>query len=124
MSEHLILEIPEELAHRARALASAANRRLEDAVLDWIREAVDEPNVESLDDAAVLALCDAMLPVDQQEELSDLLAGNREGTLTAADRSRLDALIDIYQRGMIRKARALKEAVARGLRPPLSDDAA
>jgi hypothetical protein len=29
-----------------------------------------------------------------------------------------------YRQGLVLKARALKEAVARGLRPPLADDAA
>jgi hypothetical protein len=32
--------------------------------------------------------------------------------------------MDAYRRGLVVKARALKEAVARGLRPPLADDVA
>jgi hypothetical protein len=36
------------------------------------------------------------------------------------ERGRLDALMQTYRHGMVRKAQALKVAVARGLQPPLS----
>lgn len=124
MSELLTVEIPDDLAQRARALAAASNRRLEDAVVDWIGQAVAEPVVESLPDDSLLALCDAMMEPAQQEELSDLLALHREGGLAESDRDRLDRLMAVYRRGLVLKARALKEAVARGLRPRLADDAA
>ena len=57
MSEIVTLEIPDELAHRARALAAATNRPFEEAVVDWIGRAVEEPAVESLADHELLALC-------------------------------------------------------------------
>ncbi len=66
MSETITLEIPEELARRARALAAATHRRLEDVVVDWHRRAVDEPAVESLPDDRLLALCDATLGAEDQ----------------------------------------------------------
>jgi hypothetical protein len=124
MSELLTVEIPNDLAQRARALAAATNRRLEDAVVDWIGEAVAEPDVGSLSDESLQALCEATIEAGQQEELSDLLARHREGELTEADRARLDGLMAVYRSGLVRKARALKEAAARGLRPRLDDDAA
>jgi hypothetical protein len=124
MAEIVTLEIPEELARRARALAAATNRRLEDAVIDWIGRAVAEPAVESLPDGLLLDLCDATLDAPRQEELSRLLADHQEGALTATERARLDELMADYRRGLVLKARALSEAVARGLRPRLSDDAA
>jgi len=40
MGETVTLEVPDELARRARALAAATHRRFEDAVLDWLRRAV------------------------------------------------------------------------------------
>jgi hypothetical protein len=124
MSEVLTVELPDELARSARALAAATNRRLEDAVVDWISQAIREPAIESLSDEALLALCDATLDADRQEELSDLLERAWEVELPDQDRHRLDQLMDFYRRGLVAKARALKEAVARGLRPPLSSDAA
>jgi hypothetical protein len=124
MSETVTLEIPDELARRARALAAATHRRFEDAVVDWLRRAVEEPAVESLPDNALLDLCDGMLSAADQEDLAALLTSHREGSLSGEDTARLDELMASYRRGLVLKARALKEAVARGLRPPLADDAA
>jgi hypothetical protein len=53
------------------------------------------------------------------EELSDLLARNREGPLDVAERPRLQSLMADYQHGLLRKARAWRIAVARGLRSSL-----
>jgi hypothetical protein len=124
MSQILTLELPNELAAQAQCLAAASNRRLEDAVVDWIGRAVTEPAVESLPDAELLALCAATLETAEQAELSSLLAQLREGGLAEADRSRLDQLMAAYRRGLVLKARAVKEAVTRGLHPPLDDHAA
>jgi hypothetical protein len=124
MSTMLTLEIRDELASRARALAAATNRRVEDAILEWIGQAVADPAIESLSDREVLALCDAALGDSEQEELSDLPTQLREQEITDVGRARLDELMSSYRAGMVRKARATKEAVSRGLRPQLSEDAA
>jgi hypothetical protein len=57
----------------------------------------------------------------EQDELSALLARQREGDLDANGRSRLDALMRRYRTDMTRKAQAM--AVERGLRPALGEDA-
>lgn len=124
MSEVLTLQLPSELARQARALAEASNRRLEDAVVDWIERAIAESPVEALPDAELLAVCDGKLPENVQQELSELLLRNRESVLTQADRQRLDEYLSTYRRQLVLKARALKEAVVRGLKPRLGDHAA
>lgn len=124
MSETVTLQIPDELARHARALADATHRRFEDVVVDSLRRAVEEPAVETMPDASLLALCDATLGSTDQDALSALLAGHREGSLSAEEAARLDELMAGYRQGLVLKARALKEAVARGLRPSLADDAA
>jgi len=68
----------------------------------------------------VLALSNAQMEPQTHEELSNLLARNREGQLDEAARRRLDELMQIYRSGWVRKAQALKVAVERGLRPPLN----
>jgi hypothetical protein len=124
MSETVTIELPDELSRRARRLAAAANRRLEDVVIDWISQAVSELDVESLPDDELLKLCDATLGAGEQEELSNRLADAREGTLDAAERARLDALMAHCRRGLVLKACAWRAAVARGLwRPPTDTDA-
>jgi hypothetical protein len=120
MSEKVTVELPEELAQRARAVAAQTRRRFEEVLVEWIDRAGAEPVAESLADDELLALCDRQLDAGRQEELSDLLTRNREGLLQEAERDRLDELMRIYRRGLIRKAQALKAAVARGLKPRLS----
>ena len=53
------------------------------------------------------------METEQQETLSELLARNREGQLTEAEVSQLDALMQVYRRGLVRKAKPLKVAVSR-----------
>ncbi len=120
MGEIVVLELPEEVARRAREIASRMDRRLEDVLIEWIDGVAAELPVESLPDDQVLALCDMQMDAEQQEELSDLLARNRESLLNDEERVRLDELMKIYRRGLVRKAQALKVAVERGLRPPLN----
>jgi len=124
MSELLTLELPDELAQRARELAGAMNCRIEDAAVEWISQAVFDPIVESLPDAEILAICDAELNTVQQADLTRLLTAQREGELSAAERPRIDQLMAAYRRGLVAKARAWKEAVARGIRNPIDSHAA
>ena len=117
METVLTLEIPDELARRARALAAAENRRLESAVVEWIAHAIAEPTVASLPDDELLRICDASRNPSDQDELWQLLARRRESGITDADETRLDDLMAAYRVGMFRTARAVREAAARGLRP-------
>ena len=119
MGEIITLELPELLAQRARAVAKQTNRRMEDVLIDWLKQIEHEPPIESLPDDQLLALCDLQMEPDQNEELSDLLARNREGQLDEAEHQKLDELMQVYRIGLLRKAQALKVAVERELRPPL-----
>jgi hypothetical protein len=121
MSQSLTLELSDELARRARSAAAASNRRLEDAAVDWIGQAVAEQEMAGMPDGEVLALCDAVIGADLQAELSGLLSDAREGKLAGSERARLDELIVVYRQGLVQKARAWKEAVARGLRASVDD---
>jgi hypothetical protein len=118
MSEMVTLDLPPEVARRARALAAATNRRMEDVVVEWLGRVAAEPEIEMLPDAEVLELTRSQLSATDQEDLSDLLI--RQSELTDRERSRLDDLMSIYRRGLTRKARALQEAVSRGLIPRLN----
>ncbi len=124
MNETITLELPAELAARARAVAAATNRRFEEVVAEWAGRGAIEPAIEQATDDELLALCDVSLPTAAQQELSELLAGNRESQLDASQRRRLDELMAGYRQGLVQKARAWRQAVARGLKPPLSDHAA
>jgi predicted transcriptional regulator len=120
MSETVTLELPDTLAKSVRAVAEQTHRRVEDVLIEWLDRAAAELPIELLPDDEVLALRDMQMDDAQQAALSELLGRQREGELTEDERARLDDLMGIYRRGMVRKAQALKVAVDRGLQRPLS----
>jgi hypothetical protein len=120
MSEIVTLELPEHVVRSAQAVASRTHRRVEEVLVDWIDQAAAEVPVECLSDEEILRLCDMQMADEDQNELSYLLARNREGQLDNTDHTRLDALMQTYRRGIVRKAQAWKVAVARGLRTALT----
>ena len=120
MSEKVTVDLPEDLARRAHAVAAQTRRPVEEVLVEWLNRAAAEPPEEALSDEEIIALCDAELEEDLQEELSDLLDGQREGALQAVESERLRELMGLYRRGLVRKARAIQVAVTRGLRPHLS----
>jgi hypothetical protein len=71
--------------------------------------------IAQMSDEQVLALCDAMLSVDEQARLSELLGRHGEGELGEAEVGELDGLMQVYRTGLVRKAEAWKVAVERGL---------
>lgn len=121
MTETVTLELPEALAEQAKQIAALTHRRLEEILVEWIDYAISELSIESLPDNQILALCDLQMEAEQQELFSSLLAQNQEGELNEAGVNQLDTLMQVYRRGLVHKARALKVAVERGLRPPLSE---
>jgi hypothetical protein len=60
------------------------------------------------------------METQQQEIFSDLLARQQEGQLNDVENSQLDELMQVYRRGLVRKAKALKVAVERGLIPAIN----
>jgi hypothetical protein len=76
--------------------------------------------IAQMSDEQVLALCDAMLSVDEQARLSELLGRHGEGELGEAEVGELDGLMQVYRTGLVRKAEAWKVAVERGLRVGLA----
>ncbi|TAF10514.1 MAG: hypothetical protein EAZ77_03030 [Nostocales cyanobacterium] len=120
MSETVTLQLPETLAQKAKQIAAFTHRRIEDVLLEWIDRASHELPVESLPDEQVLTLCDLQMETQQQEVVSDLLARQREEQLNDTENSQLDELMQVYRRGLVRKAKALKVAVERGLIPAIN----
>jgi hypothetical protein len=120
MSETVVLELSDTLLQHAHAIASQSQRRVEEVLVEWLELVGEELPVEALPDDQVLALRDMQMSEGQQQELSDLLARQREQTLDPTGQARLDTLMGVYRRGMVRKAHALKVAVERGLQPPLT----
>ncbi|MDZ8065850.1 MAG: hypothetical protein RMY64_09440 [Nostoc sp. DedQUE08] len=120
MAEIVTLQLPETLAQKAKEIAAFTHQRLEDVLLEWIDRAITELPLESLPDDRILAMCDMQMETEQQEVFSDLQARYREGQLNDAEVRQLDELMQVYRHGLVSKARALKVAVERGLKPALN----
>jgi hypothetical protein len=120
MAEMITLELPDALVRQAQEIAMLTHRRVEEVLIEWLNRTSADIPLESLPDEKILTLCDLQMQADQQAQLSDLLFRNQEGTLSDVEVVQLDELMQIYRRGLVRKAKALKVAVERGLRPALS----
>ncbi len=120
MSQVVTLAIPDRTARSANDIAQRTRRSIEDVLIEWIDQAAAEIPINYLPDAQILALCNSELDVELQQELSQLLADSREGMLNSASQERLDALMQLYRRGLVRKAEAVQIAVKRGLLQPLN----
>ena len=119
MSRQITIEVSDEVARQASHVASQTKQRLEDVLAGWLQSVISEMPVEALPDDEVLALTELHLPPEQQDALSTLLERGRENTLDDDQRRRLDELMRVYERGLLRKAQALRVAVQRGLLEPL-----
>ena len=119
MSEQITIQVSDQVVQHAAQVAAQTHQRIEEVLSNWLDSVVTELPVEHLSDAEVLALSELNFTPEQQEEFSRLLEQNREGTIDDDGRERLDRLMGIYERGLLRKSQALHEAVRRGLREPL-----
>jgi hypothetical protein len=119
MSELVTLNVPDQIVRVAASIANRKQRAMEEVLLDMLAITAAEPPVENLLDEEVLALSEMMMPKEQDERLSQLLAQQRENQLTVEGRKELAQLMWLYEKGMLRKSQALREAVERGLREPL-----
>lgn len=73
-----------------------------------------------MSDAEVLAVAVSQMEPALDHRLSELLYRQQARMLTDNERAELTELMRVYQEGLLRKAKALNEAVKRGLRKPLS----
>ncbi|PZO16898.1 MAG: hypothetical protein DCF25_11935 [Leptolyngbya foveolarum] len=120
MAQSINLDIPDSIVQQAQQLASQSQQRIEDVLVERLTHSFTEHPVETLPDSQILALCNMQLDEQQQETLNTLTEKQREDDLTPADSQELQFLMGLYRRGLLRKAKALKIAVERGLLPPLS----
>jgi len=120
MNQQITLEISEQVWQRASILAEQKKRKPEDVLEEWLEETVAETRIEDLTDKEVLALTDLHFDDNEQKNFSRLLEKNRENNLQDKEKHQLDALMRSYENGLLRKSKALREAVERGLIAPLT----
>ena len=119
MSELVTLQVSEHVLRQAAQLAHSTQQPVEAVLADWLEDSAAEKPVQLLSDKEVLQLSELKFTPAEQARFSYLLEQNREDELTRAEQQELDWLMHVYERGLLRKAQALREAVLRGLREPL-----
>jgi len=122
-----MVTLPDDVLQRAELWAQRAGRSVPDLLADTIEASLrplglpvaGERPLTAYADKEVLATASARLADTDDERLSELLDRQQTGLLTDGERAELVALMHLYQQGLLRKAQALREAVKRGLQPPL-----
>jgi hypothetical protein len=128
MSTQITITLPDDIYQRAELFARLANRDIASVLADTIQLSIpsvslnilDLPPVADLPDEQVLALTELQMEPEQDARLSALLDRQQANLITDNERLELQALMQLYQEGLLRKATALSEAVKRGLLEPLN----
>ena len=126
MSTQVTLTLPDALWERAGVLAQRTGLDVADSLSEAIGLSLNplgartgDRAIETWSDQDVAAAAESQLPPAEDQRLSELLDRQQAGSLSAAEQGEVRALMQAYQAGLLRKARALREAVRRGLREPL-----
>jgi predicted DNA-binding protein len=127
MSEQVTLTLPADVFQRAQLLAQRTGRAVDQVLVETIEVSLrplgssegDDSSLASWTDDTVRSATQVELPAEADQRLSRLLDRQQQGALTETERPELAALMELYQRRLLRKAQALREAVRRGLTSPL-----
>lgn len=115
MNKKITIQLRDEIILRALDIADRSERNLEDVLEEWIDRYADDLPIETLNDDEVLELCKREMNPITQNELRTLLYHYQERTLDTDENIRLDELLRNYRKNIVRKARAIEVANARGL---------
>jgi hypothetical protein len=127
MSTQVIVDLPDNVYRRAQRLAQLTGRDIADILTTTLElslpplmsEIEVNQSLASLSNEEVIARSELQMEVEQDRRLSELLHKQQAGKISEAERIELQALMRVYEMGLLRKSQALAEAVRRGLREPL-----
>ncbi len=119
MSQQFTLKVSDRVVNNAQYAAAHGSRDIEEILSSWLEKLAGELPVDELPDDEVLKLTRLRLSGEQEKKMNELLLLNQENALSDQKGRELDELMRIYERGLLRKAQALRVAVQRGLREPL-----
>ncbi|MDQ3088219.1 MAG: hypothetical protein M3Q78_06425 [Acidobacteriota bacterium] len=122
MNQQITLTVSDNVLFSAKAVATRNKRRIEEVLSEWLEKVSSEVAVEKLSDSEVLALTELQMSPTQQKLMDEFQEKNGEGALTNDERRQFDALMEIYEDALLRKAQALRVAVERGLIAPLASE--
>ena len=115
MKKRVTLNLSDDILQRALEIAARSQRELEDVLEEWIDRYADDLPVDTLSDDELMRLIAFEMNIIQKQELRNLLYAHRMRKLTDEESTRMDNLLQIYRRGIVRRAKAMEIAIARGL---------
>lgn len=134
ITQTITLKLPEPLYRSARQVAEATEQPLETLLTDGIArmlpplddvspaEAAELAKLASLDDTSLWQEARATMNPAEQAMMHELLDRQGASELTPADHARLQDLLEVYGRLMVRKAHAYLLLARRGYRVPMQED--
>jgi hypothetical protein len=124
MSSQVLVTLPDTVLKSATSVAHRSGRLVEDVLVDAITEALgpaelhEENPLDQWTNSEVLTNACSMMDPGQDARLGELLERQQQSALSPSDTAELTALVRVYERGLLRKADAIHEAVRRGLMEP------
>ena len=123
MATQVMITLSDEVYQQALRVAQLLDRDIESVLSDTLQSSIPEIQLFNLDglpvsvlsDEQVLEITELQMEPEQDARLSVLLDRQQEGLLGGEERSELEALMQVYREGLLRKALALSEAVKRQL---------
>jgi hypothetical protein len=125
MTTQVTVTLRDDVYNNAEQLAQSTGRDVADVVAAMFQASfpvvapleLSKP-VEELTNQEVLTLADSRMDTTQNIRMSTLLEKQQNDHLDAVEQYELSMLLYVYQEGSLLKAKALVEAVNRGLRTP------
>lgn len=116
------LEIPEEVFEEARGIAKGGNRSVESVLQDGLAMmfgntevcGVSMESLENFSDEQLWKIINHQLTWAQDSRWRELMANNKKGTLSRAESNELDNLLDIIDRQVLMRTKALVLMKQRG----------
>ncbi len=121
MTAQITLNLPDEVYHQAELLALQRHRTVSEILVETLEKFLlpTAKPLSALSDSEVITQTQLRLQPVQEQRLSELLDRQQSGKIAFVERDELQALIHIYETRLLLQAKALNEAVRRGLIEPL-----
>lgn len=127
------LNIPEEVYIRARRIAEAASRPVDELMIDYLRtlsaplpplppeEEAELGALKQLSDDALWTIAREQMPDNLQQRMQELMDKNSLGSISPDEYAELEGLVDRGQRLIVRKSEAVALLTQRGYTVTLGD---
>jgi hypothetical protein len=121
MTTQVTVTLSERAYKRIMHMAELAGHNVSDTLAEKIDDLLpplpselDSRSIELLSDADVLVIADSMMDQVQSARMSALLQKQQAEPMTESEMAELRMLMDIYEAGQLRKAKAWVEATKHG----------